>query len=54
MGACEPDRAAAYLEDRAVVEFAPGLVAAFFRLLRRSDVEMRVLGDEPERADPPA
>ena len=41
-----PEKAAAYLEERAGAEFDPDLVAAFVRLLGQSDVELRVLADE--------
>jgi putative nucleotidyltransferase with HDIG domain len=40
-----PDKAAAYLEERAGVEFDPDLVAAFLRLIHQSDVELRLVDD---------
>jgi HD-GYP domain-containing protein (c-di-GMP phosphodiesterase class II) len=39
------EAAAAYLEERAGVEFDPDLVSAFVRLLRQSEVELRILSD---------
>jgi putative nucleotidyltransferase with HDIG domain len=38
-----PERAAAYLEERTGSEFDPDIVSAFLRLLRKSDVEVRIL-----------
>jgi putative two-component system response regulator len=47
-----PEDAAAYLEDRAGEEFDPSLVGAFIRLLRRSDVEVRVMGGGSQGSPP--
>jgi len=47
-----PERAAGYLEQRAGFEFDPDLVAAFMRLLQKSDVELRILSEEsPPQTD---
>ena len=52
--AWSPDKAAAYLEERSGVEFDPGLVTSFLQLLRKGDVELRVLAEPPPGTDAPA
>ena len=47
------DKAATYLEERSGIEFDPELVEPFLRLLRKSDVEMRILGEEPADTQAP-
>ena len=46
------DKAATYLEERSGIEFDPELVEPFLRLLRKSDVEMRILGEQPDTQAP--
>jgi len=40
------EKAVAYLEERAGLEFDPDLVAAFVRMLRQGEAQIRVLGDD--------
>jgi HD-GYP domain-containing protein (c-di-GMP phosphodiesterase class II) len=42
-----PDQAASYLRERAGVEFDPDLVDAFLGMLGGSEVDLRVLADQP-------